>query len=220
MENCRFTTLDWVRYLRSELPTPEMKAMSDILAHSEETRAELYGLELLIKDEGLSLQDDLELIVAALEHQENESRARMLKTLEKIEAEENLIYELNHLSLLDELDSCSEASESHSSFSASEQLAQGQASEAQRLEQLLFKAVGAIREEISQAKAAILKKVEANSNRLNKLPAPPKKPARVEARRRRQASLPGKNRSQDTGQLPLFEGPTNKKSARPGSRLR
>lgn len=220
MENCRFTTLDWVRYLRSELPTPEMKAMSDILAHSEETRAELYGLELLIKDEGLSLQDDLELIVAALEHQENESRARMLKTLEKIEAEENLIYELNHLSLLDELDSCSEASEGHSSFSASEQLAQGQASEAQRLEQLLFKAVGAIREEISQAKAAILKKVEANSNRLNKLPAPPQKVARAESRRRRQASLPGKNRSQDTGQLPLFEGPTNKKSARPGSRLR
>lgn len=160
MSGHRFSTPDWISYLRGEAPAKEARAMKKILSASEKQRAALRGLELAIRDAGLSLDDCLEDIMAALKRLEWRNERRAMDTLERVREEQGLLEDIDQLLLT--MESRHIHDETVGAYLSPVEIFQPQSSnpEIRRIEELLVEAIHFIRNEIGQAKTEILREMK------------------------------------------------------------
>lgn len=88
MNDCNLTIRELVRFLKGDLNEKQSKVISTKLATFETERAVLHGLELTLKDEGLSLDDDINVIMQILEQRQQESKREIMNILENTEQDE------------------------------------------------------------------------------------------------------------------------------------
>jgi hypothetical protein len=147
--------MDWVKYLRNELPADKMEQMENLLCQSEEQRAELHGLQLLLKDEGLTPQSDLAAIAAALEQLEQQNWQFLWEAFDNVQAAQELLDEINQF-LTEPLGS-DPSVELPLDIVHHEQLTpQGYTADTRRLETLVFDLAKFMHQEIQQVKAEFL----------------------------------------------------------------
>ena len=88
MNDCNLTIRELVRFLKGDLNEKQSKVISTKLAAFETERAVLHGLELTLKDEGLSLDDDINVIMQIFEQRQEESKREIMNILENTKQDE------------------------------------------------------------------------------------------------------------------------------------